>query len=386
MRLVKGVGFLGKDLKGRELGVGICQRKDGLYTARFVSKKTGKSVQKYFPKLQECRKWYADAKFEDEHGNVLISSDVTVDAWFDYWIDIKKKTVRYNTVRNYTERYNQNIKHIIGTMLLSEIKPVHCQKIFNDMADENYKTTTIYQTRITLFNMLELAKENDVIRSNPCKKSVKSNMGKPSQKKEALTISVQKKFLEYAHGQSYENQYRFILQTGLRTGELVGLKWNDIDFKSKTIKIERTMEYRHSTGEWRIGEPKSKSGYRTIPLTDEAINILKRQKEKNKKIQIIPMEWSEFVFLCKKGTPVKNSTYDTALFKICDKAKIPRFSMHVLRHTFATRCIEGGMRPKTLQIILGHSNIGITMNLYVHVTEDEKAHEVKRIENALKIV
>ena len=84
--------------------------------------------------------------------------------------------------------------------------------------------------------------------------------------------------------------------------------------------------------------------------------------------------------------PTKNSAYDTTLFKLCDKAEINRFSMHVLRHTMASRCIEGGMRPKTLQVILGHSNVGITMNLYVHVTEDEKIKEVERIQKALKIV
>ena len=376
---------MGKDLKGKELGVGISQQKNGLYSARFVDK-FGKRRQKRFKKLQECRQWIADATYLDEHSNILQAADIMVDAWFDYWIDIKKKTVRPNTVRNYTERYNRNIKGIIGKMLLSEVKPLHCQKIFSDMADEGYRTTTIYQTRIALFNMLEFAKENDVIRYNPCKKSVKSDMGKPSQKKEALTKDIQKVFLEYASGKSYENQYRFILQTGLRTGELVALKWEDIDFQNKTLKIQRSMEYRYSVGEWRIGEPKSKSGYRTIPLTDEAIGILKRQNEKNKKIKVIPMEWSAFVFLCKKGTPVKNSTYDTALFKICDKAQIPRFSMHVLRHTFATRCIEGGMKPKTLQIILGHSNIGITMNLYVHTTEEEKLKEIELVADALNVV
>ena len=376
---------MGKDLKGKELGVGITQQKNGLYSARFVDK-FGKRRQKRFKKLRECRQWIADATYLDEHSNILQAADIMVDAWFDYWIDIKKKTVRPNTVRNYTERYNRNIKGIIGKMLLSEVKPLHCQKIFSDMADEGYRTTTIYQTRIALFNMLEFAKENDVIRYNPCKKSVKSDMGKPSQKKEALTKDIQKVFLEYASGKSYENQYRFILQTGLRTGELVGLKWEDIDFQNKTLKITRSMEYRYSVGEWRIGEPKSKSGYRTIPLTDEAIGILKRQNEKNKKITVIPMEWSAFVFLCKKGTPVKNSTYDTALFKICDKAQIPRFSMHVLRHTFATRCIEGGMKPKTLQIILGHSNIGITMNLYVHTTEEEKLKEIELVADALNVV
>lgn len=309
-----------------------------------------------------------------------------MDAWFEYWIGIKQKTVRPNTVRNYTERYNINIKKVIGKKLLTDVKSIHCQKIFTDMADEGYKTSTIYQARITLYNMLEFAKENDVILNNPCKKSVKSDMGKPSDKKEALKIDVQKKFLEAAEGQSYENQFRFVLQTGLRTGELVGLKWEDIDFVNKTIKISRTMGYRYSVGEWRVGPPKSQSGYRTIPLTDEAIRILRAQKEKNKSIKIIPIEWAEHVFLCRKGESVKNSTYDTALFKICDKAGIKRFLMHVLRHTFATRCIEGGMLPKTLQKILGHSNIGITMNLYVHITEDEKKREIDLVASALNVV
>ena len=152
---------------------------------------------------------------------------------------------------------------------------------------------------------------------------------------------------------------------------MVGLKWKDVDLKSKTIQIRRSMEYRYSAKKWRIGEPKSKSGYRTIPLTEEAVAILKKQKEKNKRISEISTEWEEFVFLCRKGTPVKNSTYDTALFKICDKAKIPRFSMHILRHTFATRCIEAGMKPKTLQMLLGHSNIGITMELICYILLEE---------------
>lgn len=136
------------------------------------------------------------------------------------------------------------------------------------MAEEGYKTTTIYQTRIALFNMMDFAKENDFIINNPCKKSLKSDMRKTSDKKEALTIDVQKKFFESAKGQSYENQFRFILQTGLRTGELVGLKWDDIDFENRTLTISRTMEFCYKVGEWKVGPPKSKSGYRTIPLTD----------------------------------------------------------------------------------------------------------------------
>lgn len=377
---------MGKDLKGKELGVGISQRKDGLYTARFVSKATGKSIQKYFPKLQECRKWYADARFQDEHGGINASGNMTVKAWFEYWITtIKGNSIRPNTIRNYKERFKHNIDRCIGNMLISEVKPMHCQNVLNQMKDD-YKTSTIYQTRITLYSMFSDAVENDVILKNPVTKSVKYNIGKEPKKVRALTIEEQKKFLETAKGTSNYNQFAFLLQTGLRTGELIGLKWSDIDFKRKVMHIERSVEYRHSVGEWRIGEPKSKSGYRDVPLTEEAISILKKQKEKLKEIKVINIQFKDFVFLCRKGEPTKNSAYDTSLFKLCDKAGIDRFSMHVLRHTYATRAIEGGIRPKTLQVILGHSNVGITMNLYVHVTEDEKLKEVEKIEKVLKIV
>ena len=340
---------MGKNLKGKELGLGISQREDGYYVGRYTNK-YGRRVQKLFLKLQECRQWLADSAYRDEHSNMDFPEEMTVDSWFEYWISMKKRTVRPNTVRNYTERYHRNIKPIIGKKILGSVNTIQCQMVMNRMADEGYRTSTIYQARITLYNMLDYAYQNDVIKGN-----------------------------------AYEYQYRFLLQTGLRTGELVGLKWSDIDMDRRTMTIRRSMEYRHSTKEWRIGEPKSKAGYRTIPLTEEAVEILRQQKMKNNALKVTVMEWSEFVFLCRKGTPVKNSTYDTMLFKLCDKAKIPKFSMHVLRHTFATRCIEAGMKPKTLQTILGHSNIGITMNLYVHTTEEQKQKEIDQIADALKV-
>lgn len=376
---------MGKDLRGKELGVGLSQREDGLYVGRYTNK-YGNRVQKVLPKLQELRQWLAEAQYQDEHSNIDLPASMTVNAWFEYWVSIKKRTVRPNTIRNYTERYHRNIEPVIGNKMLGAVNSIHCQTIMNRMADEGYRTTTIYQTRITLYNMLEYAYLNDVIMKNPCSKVVKSDIGKSSRKKEALTRDMQRTFCQIAKGNAYEYQYRFLLQTGLRTGELVGLKWSDVDWENRTLTISRSMEFRHSTKEWRIGEPKSKSGYRTIPLTEEAIEILRLQKKKNQFIDIISLEWREFIFLCRKGTPVKNSTYDTMLFKLCEKAGIPKFSMHVLRHTFATRCIEAGMIPKTLQTILGHSNIGITMNLYVHTTEEQKHKEIDRIAEALKVV
>lgn len=376
---------MGKDLRGKELGVGICQIANKKYVARFTNKQ-GKRIKREFAKLQECRNWLADAQFNDEHGNIIASGSMIVRAWFNYWItEIKGSNIRPNTIRNYTERFENNIDLYIGDMLLNEVKPLHCQNILNRMA-EKYRNTTIEQVRITMYGFFESAVENDLITKNPVTKAVKCTSGKQSKDKRVLTVEEQKIFLEAIKNSSNYNQYAFILQTGLRVGEMIGLRWTDVDLKKKVIHINRTMEYRYSTGEWRTGEPKSKAGYRDIPLTQEAIRILKEQKEKLTKLKVIPIEWSDMVFLCREGTPTKNSAYDTKLFYYCDKVAIPRFSMHTLRHTFATRCIEAGMKPKTLQMILGHSNIGITMNLYVHVTEDEKVKEIESVEKMLKVM
>lgn len=376
---------MGKDLKGKELGVGISQRKDGLYTARFTNK-FGKRQQKYFKKLQECRNWIAEAQFQNEHGDILHCENPTVDAWFDYWINnIKGDNIRYNTRRNYEERYQKNIKPFIGGMLIHDIKPLHCQNVLNEMAS-SYANSVIEQSRLVMFMIFDSAVENEFLAKNPVTKSVKCENGKKVKKMRALTIEEQKSFLKVVKGTSNYNQYALVLQTGLRTGEMIGLRWSDIDFKERIIHVRRTMEYRYSLGEWRTGEPKTKNGIRDIPLTQEAVEILENQKEKLKKIKIRPIEFKDSVFLCRNGTPTKNSAYDTKLFYYCDKIGIPRFSMHVLRHTFATRCIEAGMRPKTLQIILGHSNIRTTMDLYVHVTDDEKTKEVRNVEKMLKII
>ena len=109
---------MGKDLKGKELGVGISQEKNGLYSARFVDR-FGKRQHKRFKKLQECRQWIAEAQFLDEHCDLNVPNDMIVDAWFEYWIDLKKKMVRPNTSRNYTERYQRNIKPVIGNIIFA---------------------------------------------------------------------------------------------------------------------------------------------------------------------------------------------------------------------------------------------------------------------------
>jgi integrase len=173
------------------------------------------------------------------------------------------------------------------------------------------------------------------------------------------------------------NQYALILETGLRTGELIGLTWDAIDWEKRTLTVNKTLEFRHKQSAWRAGPPKTQQSYRTIPLTNRAYEILRtveaqcsERKESDTLTQTL-----EYMDRC-TGEPAKNSSYDTHLYKLCDEAGIKRFCMHALRHTYATRAIESGMQPKVLQKLLGHASIKTTMDRYVHVMDDSLSKAV----------
>ena len=375
---------MGKDLRGKELGVGISQRKDGMYTGRFTTR-SGKRKQRYFHKLQECRAWMADAQFEDEHGSVLFSDSPTADAWFEYWInEVKGDNIRLTTKGTYRKYWKNNISPLIGKMELKDITPMHCQRILNHL-NERHKMSTIRTHRTFMWSVFECAVENDLIEKNPVRKSVRATGGEKTEGREALTVEEQKVFLLGAEKSLYYNGYAFVLQTGIRVGELIALKWSDVDFKNRKLQIRRSASEIPKQG-FVIGEPKTESGYRDIPLTEEAISILYRQREKNSKNKIIPIQYADYIFLNRNGSLIQRSAYNQGINTICSRLGMRKFSIHILRHTFATRCIENGMRPKTLQTILGHSKIEVTMNLYVHVTEDSKADEMELIEGNLKLV
>lgn len=375
---------MGKNLNGNELGKGLTQEKTGLYLARYVDR-NGKRQSKRFKKLQEARKWLADSIFLDEHSNPMYPGNMTCNAWFATWIEMKKTSVRPGTVEVYTSYYNNTVKDIIGDMQLSDVKPIQCQMILSKMAERGYHQGTIKHTRIVLYGMFEAARENDIIISNPMKRSLKIEIGKPAKVREALSLEDQKKLFKTLIGHKYENQYCFAMQTGLRVGELVGLKFEDADLKNRTLRIRRTMKYDHTSKEWRSGPPKSAAGNRTIPLTDLAIDILKKQKEQNSKLKVVPLEFREYVFIDESGL-IKYGSYDSALGWVCKKIGIKPITMHNLRHTFATRCVQSGMAPKTLQTILGHSTINVTMDLYVHTTEEEKCREIDKVSEMLKVI
>ncbi len=196
---------MGKSLKGKELGKGIGQRKDGLYYARCTDK-AGQRLERCF-------------------------------------------------------------------QMLTEVKPMHCKAVFNGMTG-TYAGSTIRQAYIALGAMFKAAKENGLIEKHPMDGVRFDSPVKAVDEIHFLTVSEQKAFLEAAkHSHNY-NQYALILETGLRTGEAIGLTWDAIDWDKRTLTVNKTMEFRHKQHEWRAGPPKTKTSYRTIPLTDTAYQIL----------------------------------------------------------------------------------------------------------------
>lgn len=366
---------MGKNLKGKEIGEGILQRKDGFYSARFRSA-SGSRVEKRFRKLSEAKKWMAEARYQDMQGNLAFSTDMVLDAWFDIWIsDVLGDRIKYNTRKCYEGRYRHRISPCIGGMVLSDIQPIHCQHVLNYCREKGDTSGSMKKIRSIMKACLESAVENRLILVNPVSNSVRYRTGDQTERT-VLTVEEQKCFVETAKGSQHYDEFLFVLNTGLRCGEMMALKWSDIDWERRTIHVNGTLFFNRDEGHFEENPPKTAAGNRTIPLTDMAYQILESRKG-----QVRPSsEFQEYIFLNELGRPTLQTVYNRCLKRVTDRLGIEKFSMHCLRHTFATRCIESGMKPKTLQKILGHTRISMTMDLYVHTTEDEMAREMRNFE------
>lgn len=380
---------MGKDLKGKELGIGITQRKDGLYQARYKDR-FGKNKTIYNSKLGDIRKELAIA-IADNQNFASIRDNTTLDAWFNRWIEVyKKKSVRPNTLREYTHIYNKNISPYLGERNINSLLKSDIQLIIDRAADNNYKYERQSKIKVILTDMFARAVEDNLMIKNPAK-GVKLRANKEV-KAFALSLEQQEEFFNTCRGTFYDNLYNVAVNTGLRPGELFALTKDDIDLEKGYINVNKTLVYQKYLDDagktFHIEPPKTKQSYRKVPINSECRKYLEKQFElkdivKSKR----PKQQNNYLFVTKFNTPLNSVIYSDSIEAIVEQINLtrsfdnefPKFSGHTFRHTFATRCFEAGVQPKVVQSYLGHASLKMTMDLYTHITDEKASNDIERI-------
>ncbi|MFG6369963.1 MAG: site-specific integrase [Lachnospiraceae bacterium] len=365
------------------LGAGTRKRANGTLEKRFTVK--GKRYSVYGKNAKEISQKEQEIRKKIEAGIYTDNRNMTLDKYFDEWLDRKRGSIKGNTLRWYTTCYKGHISPRIGDMKLQKIERRQVLAFQKELSKSNLSIRTCNNIMKILKIVLNDAIIDEVIPKNPAGgvKALKEINAKATETyHRALTEQEQKDFMQEMASDYYYEFVAFLLCTGMRFGEAAALTWEDIDYKQNVIHVTKTVTLNENNTRT-TGSPKSEAGKRDIPLNDTIKSVLARQKKKQS--LIVQMEHRVFVSVYGKmvDNHVVNGAISNTLFKLQEKGKpIKHFTAHALRDTFATRYIEQGGNPQTLKTILGHSSLAITMDLYSHVLPNTKQKEM----NNLKIV
>lgn len=367
----------------RKIASGYRIRPDGKYESRFTI--AGKRYSVYADTLKECKEKDAELREKIKSGLYVDNRNITLDRYYEEWKAARKGTVKGNTALNVESRYKNHIRPALGHRKVAEIEKREIVKLQQTLA-EKQKPTTVNTTIVQLKCILNSAVADGIIIKSPAAgiKPLKA-AGKAASETyhRALTQEEQKAFMDEAKKEWLYELLVLLLCTGMRVGEATALTWQDIDYISNVIHVTKTIS-RMPDGSYTVGDPKSKSSIRDIPITSALKPVLKSQKEKQGAMHGNVVSMSNRVFESLYGGMVYNASVNKAItdtIKRMNKSgnAIEHFSAHALRDTFATRYIEQGGSPQVLKSILGHSSIGITMDLYAHVMPDTKQEEMNNI-------
>ena len=361
---------MGKSLKGKELGKGISQRKDGLYQARFINR-FGKRQTIYAKTYNDITKKLRDAQYEDEKQINVVTSNMTLDEWYNVWMTTCKKHCRDTTRRTYSVQYNR-LREELGWRKLTNLNLVIIQNAFNNLKSDKSRR----DCKALLVDMLNRAFESDLVNKNVAVSVNTKIDGTEQPEKRVLTPDeIQVLYQSTRNSQLYPF-FVLALNTGMRMGEILGLTWECVDFEIGFIHVEKTLCYlpNNGTAIYEFHPPKSKAGKRNIPMSKQVMEILQEQKawrdKVNSRFKAQP-GFENLVFTSKTNHPLHESNIRTAIRYLVNRINTENpaqtfevFTPHCLRHTFATNCITKGMRPKTLQKLLGHNSLQMTMDLY----------------------
>lgn len=381
--------IMGKDLKGKELGIGITQRKNGTYQGRYKDR-FGNSKTIYSKKLSELRKNLA-VKIAENETFVSVRETIKLDNWFNQWVKIyKEKSVRPNTLREYTHIYNKNISPFIGNRNINSLVKSDIQRIITLAHTNGYGYERQNKIKVILSDMMARALEDNLILKNPVLGS--KVIDKKESKAKSLTLEEQNIFFEYCKNTFYDNMFNVAVNTGMRPGELFALTESDIDFENGFIDVNKTLVYQKYLTDTRktfhLEEPKTKQSYRKVPINSVCKIYLERQIQQKAIVSSKrPKEQNDFLFTTKYNTPINSVIYADAIHAVIREINLLRpnndlfknFSGHTFRHTFATRCFEHEIDPKVVQSYLGHASVKMTLDLYTHVTKEKSFNDIEKL-------
>ena len=377
-RRPQGDGTIRKRNDGRwEARIIIGHKNDGspIYKSAFA--KTQKSALKQLHQLLDL---YRDVDLTEE-------CRMTLGEWMDKWMDeYMIFAIRESTLDSYRAMVKNQVKPFIGNKRLASLTTAVMQKFYNKIKKEGrvrehpvhgkaLADSMVRGVHMMLHEALDMAVKERLLAKNPTNGTTIPKCNYPE--KQILGDNQLETFLEAIKGQEYWGDFFYVeVMTGLRRGEICGLKWQDIDFEESKLHVKRSVSVKRGGG-LNIGETKTETGVRCIQLPPSVAELLKNRK------QTAITEWVFPNFMHPEQPINQNSAY-RKLKVILKNAELPLIRFHDLRHTFATHATQGGVDPKTLAGILGHTNASFTLDTYTHVTSDMQKSASAIVGNMMK--
>ncbi|MBO5088796.1 MAG: site-specific integrase [Lachnospiraceae bacterium] len=391
-----------KDGKGRVLRKGENYRKaDGRYSYVYRDA-LGKKRTIYAKSLTVLRQKEETLVRDQMDGlNVYVAGKADVNFLFDRYISTKTE-LRSTTYSNYLYTWNHYIRDTFGKKKIKDVKYSDVLFFYNHLVTtEGLQINTLESINTVLRPTFQLAVRDDIIRKNPVDGAyceIKKRQGGSRKTRRALTVEQQRAFMEYVSKNPFFYHwypfFTFLLGTGCRIGEAIGIRWDDIDMEKRVISINHSLTYYQRSDEsfkceFRVSQPKTEAGIRLIPMMQPVYDVLKdeyaRQEEEGFCVENVD-GMTNFVFTNRFGFPHNPASVNRAIKRIVDahnseeevlakKQKrepviIPRFSCHIFRHTFASRFCENETNIKVIQEVMGHADVSTTMNIYAEVNQE----------------
>ena len=390
-----------RDNKGRKLATGESQDKDGRYRYKY-NDSFGKRKSVYSWRLTESDP-YPKGKRKDislrEKEKVIEKAlsdavstnggDMTVLELVQRYIS-QKRGVKHNTQANYNFVINVIKKEEFGAKRIDTIKLSDAKAWLIKLQDDGRGYSSIHSIRGVVRPAFQMAVDDDLIRKNPFEFQLATVVVNDSVTREAITRKQQREFLRFIkedkHFCKYYDGIYILFNTGLRVSEFVGLTINDIEFDKERIKVDHQLQ-RTRNMKYEILTPKTEKGERYVPMQKDVADCFRTiiQNRKHPKIEPMIDGYSGFLFLDKNDMPMVALHWEKYFQHIREKynsiykVQMPCITPHVCRHTFCSNMAKSGMNPKTLQYIMGHSDIGVTLNTYTHLQFEDALVEMKKV-------